>query len=189
MSKTCWELLGKQDQSHKRLSLIDSYTWIDQCWVTNKKLQEKITFIMQTLGTVLRTCEEKFMLLIRLDDDDENSWFEFNFPSLRLVAQTKRPTTDPLLVRIDGSMPFQKTIARSELQTSSSRIWTCIVDFMSQDGNHCTKNVSCSRVTCHDESTKSVTCYLETSWASPSNFSIAQRRIAQYGDQKTWRRL
>ena len=37
-SKTCWALLEKQEQTHKRLSLMDSHTWTHQGWPVSKDL-------------------------------------------------------------------------------------------------------------------------------------------------------
>ena len=37
-NKTCWAQLEKKEQAHKQCSLMDSYTWTHQYWLTSKDL-------------------------------------------------------------------------------------------------------------------------------------------------------
>ena len=41
-NKTCETLLEKQELTHKRRSLMDSYTWTHQCWSTSKYLKNQL---------------------------------------------------------------------------------------------------------------------------------------------------
>ena len=36
---SCWALMQKKRQTHKKRSLMDSYTWTHQCWPTSKDLR------------------------------------------------------------------------------------------------------------------------------------------------------
>ena len=37
MNKTCWAQLEKKGQTHKSCSIMESCTWVCQCWLTNKE--------------------------------------------------------------------------------------------------------------------------------------------------------
>ena len=53
MNKTCRAPLEKQRQGHKQCSVINSYTWTCQCWLTSKDIS-----FMWTQDT---TCQERGM--------------------------------------------------------------------------------------------------------------------------------
>ena len=53
------------------------------------------------------------------------------------VKESGRPSYLPIARgRIVGSIPFPRVLALCEMQTVSSKIWTCVVLSISYDNNH-----------------------------------------------------
>ena len=50
-SKIYWARLEKKRQTYKRCSLVDSCTWMDQCWSTSKILHSSTVWIQNNWGT------------------------------------------------------------------------------------------------------------------------------------------
>ena len=79
---------------------------------------------------------------------------EFSFYYTSCLTKAEEPSLSYYLPitggRIIGFIPFPRVLVQCEMQSVSSRIWTCVAESISYDDNHYTMGTSmiCKRIVC-----------------------------------------
>ena len=110
-SRRCCALLEKKGQIHKWYSSMDSYTWIHQCWLTNKNLDTSI-FINPSTRAEYDTRSIFKRSLAGFNSEFSFSWTSF----LTKAEEPSLPYYLPIAGgRIIGFIPFSRVLVLCEM--------------------------------------------------------------------------